>query len=198
MITLVACEGFKSNKGEASYSRVDLLAGYRYLRLNDQLSIADSFGSLDPDAPVEFRITDSFQTANEFQGADLAMQWQGGWKRWTMDGLVRTGLGNVREEVTIAGNTVITSNGINPVVYANGLLAQPTNAGTYSRDQFSVIPELGRRWVFRFCHTSRHAGNHLSVLGTGGPAWRSDRHGRQRGPAGAADHADSRGCSARL
>jgi hypothetical protein len=149
LITLLASEGFKSNKGVASYSRVDLLAGYRFLRLNDQLSIADSFGSLDPDAPVEFRITDSFQTSNEFQGADLGMQWQGGWKRWTLEALVRTGLGNVRQEVTIAGNTVITTNGINPVVYANGLLAQPTNAGTYSRDQFSVIPELGATLGFQ-------------------------------------------------
>ena len=149
MITLLACEGFKSNKGVASYSRVDLLAGYRFLRLNDKLSIADSFGSLDPDAPVEYRITDSFDTSNEFQGADLGILWQGGWKRWTLECLLRTGLGNVREEVTIAGNTVVTSNGINPVVYANGLLAQPTNAGTYSRDQFAVIPELGATLGFQ-------------------------------------------------
>ncbi len=54
---LVAGETFRDNRGTLSYSRVDMLAGYRYLKLKDRLAIADNFGSLDPDIPVEYQIT---------------------------------------------------------------------------------------------------------------------------------------------
>ena len=86
----LAGETFRDNRGTPSYSRVDLLAGYRYLQLKDHLTIADNFGSLDPDIPVEYQITDQFDTSNEFQGADLGIVWQGGWKKWTLEGLLRT------------------------------------------------------------------------------------------------------------
>jgi len=45
--------------------------------------------------------------------------------------------------VTISGTTVFTSPGGAPVTQQGGLLALPTNIGTYSRDQFSVIPQIG-------------------------------------------------------
>ena len=91
--TLVAGEAFRDNRGTPSYSRVDLLAGYRYLQLKDHLAIADNFGSLDPDIPVEYQIMDQFDTNNEFQGADVGIVWQGGWRKWSLEGLLRAALG---------------------------------------------------------------------------------------------------------
>jgi hypothetical protein len=44
--------------------------------------------------------------------------------------------------VRISGTTVITEPGLAPNVQG-GLLALPTNIGTYSRDRFSVVPEIG-------------------------------------------------------
>ena len=44
----------------------------------------------------------------------------------------------------ILGNTDITQPGQDTESFPDhGLLVQPTNAGTYNRDQFSVIPQIG-------------------------------------------------------
>ena len=140
---LVAGETFRDNRGTLSYSRVDMLAGYRYLNLKDRLSIADNFGSLDPDIPVEYQITDQFDTSNEFQGLDLGIVWQGGWKKWTLECLLKTAVGNIHQSVNIQGSTVITTGATSPVSSVGGLLALPTNIGSYGRDQVALMPELG-------------------------------------------------------
>jgi hypothetical protein len=141
--TLLACEAFRDNRGTPSYSRVDFLAGYRYLQLKDRLTINDNFGSLDPDIPIEYQIMDQFSTNNEFQGLDLGIVWQGGWKKWSLECMLRTAMGNTRQTVNIQGNTVITDGGTSPVSTVGGLLALPSNIGSYGQDQFALIPELG-------------------------------------------------------
>ncbi|MEI8380327.1 MAG: BBP7 family outer membrane beta-barrel protein [Planctomycetota bacterium] len=45
--------------------------------------------------------------------------------------------------VRINGSTVFTSSTGTSVTQNGGLLALPTNIGSYSRDQFSVVPEVG-------------------------------------------------------
>src|SRR5262249_15174735 len=52
-------------------------------------------------------------------------------------------LGSTAEVVDVAGSTVIAPPGQVPTVGNGGLLAQPTNSGHFSRDQFAVVPEVG-------------------------------------------------------
>lgn len=52
-------------------------------------------------------------------------------------------LGDAHQEVRIAGSTVFTDPVGNSVRQPGGLLALPTNMGSYSRDKFAVVPELG-------------------------------------------------------
>jgi hypothetical protein len=89
-----------------------------------------------------FAITDRFRTTNQFNGAELGVVWQGrrGW--WSMDYLMRVGVGNVHQTVTIGGNSTITENGTTNN-YNSGFFAQRTNSGTYERDRFTMIPEFG-------------------------------------------------------
>lgn len=47
------------------------------------------------------------------------------------------------QEVDIRGQTVISNSQTDDGTYAGGLLAQRTNIGTYRRDQFAIVPELG-------------------------------------------------------
>ncbi len=125
-------------------SRVDFLLGYRYARLNDQLTIQEDLTSLlGPPLQGNFAITDTFSAANDFHGADLGMvcQWDRG--PWSMELLGRLALGNVRQRVTIAGETEITGSEGDDGLYQGGLLAQTTNMGTHSRDVFAVLPQLG-------------------------------------------------------
>ncbi len=93
-------------------------------------------------ASAGFDITDNFRTRNQFNGTELGVVWQGrrGW--WSLDALMRLGIGNVHQTVTIDGSTQITENGAT-TSHGTGFLAQRTNIGTYDRDQFTIIPELG-------------------------------------------------------
>jgi hypothetical protein len=57
---------------------------------------------------------------------------------WTFDALIRLGVGNTRQRVTIDGETSING----AAAEKGGLLAQNSNIGEYSRDEFSVLPQL--------------------------------------------------------
>ena len=55
---------------------------------------------------------------------------------------MRLGIGNVNQTVTIGGQSNIVDAGV-ASSFNTGILAQRTNIGTYSRDKFTMIPELG-------------------------------------------------------
>jgi hypothetical protein len=128
-------------------SRMDALFGFRYLQLNDDLTISEDLTSIDPNSnlPVgtRFQVTDSFKTRNEFYGGQvgLAGEQRRGQFFFNWRGLV--GLGTTHKEVTIDGSTIITVPGSPATKYQGGLLALPTNIGRYTKNDFSVVPEIG-------------------------------------------------------
>ena len=129
--------------------RVDLIGGFTWLQLNENLVIAENITVL-PTAPSPPFVpgstivaTDRFETRNNFYGGQIGARaewWRGAWFT-NVRGIVA--MGDNHEQVTINGTTVFTSPGGAPVTQRGGLLALPTNIGTYNRDQFSVIPQLG-------------------------------------------------------
>ena len=123
-------------------SRLDATLGYRFWELQETLRVREQLTSQSTQSPGTFDITDRFETRNQFNGAELGFLWQGrrGW--WSLDALMRVGVGNVNQTVTIRGDTRINDNGT-VTTYNNGLLAQRTNIGTYDRDKFTMIPEFG-------------------------------------------------------
>ncbi|HTQ38802.1 MAG TPA: BBP7 family outer membrane beta-barrel protein [Pirellulales bacterium] len=122
------------------------IAGYRHLEFRENLSILENIISIDP-ANVNFvpgtalNVVDQFQTDNDFEGAQLGTQFSWNRNRWTLDGSTRLGFGNVHEKVNINGMTTITDPS-GDVTQGPGLLAQPSNDGTYSRNVFAFLPEL--------------------------------------------------------
>lgn len=126
-------------------SRIDLTMGYRFWQLDDGLTINEQLTELTTAGAVTtntFNITDRFHTSNKFNGAELGVIWQGrrGW--WSLDTLMRVGIGNVNQTVTINGASTITENGTTTNHNA-GFLTQRTNIGTYERDRFTMVPEFG-------------------------------------------------------
>ena len=126
-------------------SRIDFTAGYRYWQLKEGLTTNEQLTELTAAGVATtntFNITDRFNTNNQFNGAELGVIWQGrrGW--WSLDTLMRVGIGNVRQRVSISGASTITDNGVT-TNYNSGFLAQRTNIGTYERDQFTMVPEFG-------------------------------------------------------
>ena len=121
--------------------RVDLLLGYRYMHLDDTLGLNANVTTLDGTNQV-FNITDSFATENVFNGIETGAQLQGGWQRVSYELLAKIALGTVRQQATIVGNTDITAGGMT-TSNTGGLFAQSSNIGSFSRDEFGVVPELG-------------------------------------------------------
>ncbi|MBC8351024.1 MAG: BBP7 family outer membrane beta-barrel protein [Planctomycetes bacterium] len=127
---------------ERTESRLDLLLGYRFLRLDDSLQMREQLTSQLASDPGTFDITDSFATRNEFHGGEIGLSRTESYRRWTLDALFKIGFGNARELVSINGSTTI-DDGAGPQTFTGGLLAQRTNIGEFSRDRFALIPELG-------------------------------------------------------
>ncbi|MCA9174481.1 MAG: BBP7 family outer membrane beta-barrel protein [Planctomycetales bacterium] len=127
----------------AARTRFNLLAGYRYIGLDENLSINEDLVSLDPQAAGTFNVNDIFDTDNDFHGGELGLQWTMNRNRWELNLLAKVALGNNHERVRIRGFTVITPDGQPSTTEVGGLLAQTSNIGDYSRDEFAVVSEYG-------------------------------------------------------
>lgn len=127
--------------------RVDVLAGVRYLDLRERLGIVENVQT-DPTTPLPFdgnlvRIEDVFATHNQFYGAQVGIQgaWQFG--RLTLDGRAKLALGVTHQTLSINGSQQFPPGTPNVDTRPGGLYALNSNIGTYSRNQFSVVPEVG-------------------------------------------------------
>ncbi|MFO0912129.1 MAG: BBP7 family outer membrane beta-barrel protein [Pirellulales bacterium] len=142
----LCCEKFNIDPCQvAPYQgfRFDVLLGYRYVYLDESLGIREQLNTLQTSTNPAgfFDVQDRFDTTNTFNGGEIALAWEGYRGPWSMDVLTRLALGNNQRDVTINGSTTRTVQGItqtNP----GGLLALPSNIGTYTNDDFSLIPEL--------------------------------------------------------
>ena len=121
--------------------RVDALLGYRYLRLRDTLNINSNSMTLGTAAPVSLAVSDSFATTNNFNGAELGMLAEAWHGCWYFTAIGRLGIGGTWENVTINGSTTATANN-QSTTSAGGLLAMPSNIGSFQHTGFTVVPAL--------------------------------------------------------
>lgn len=131
-------------------SRSELLFGYRYLQLQEGVSIIEDETTLSgaPASGIFSVIRDSFQTSNQFNGFDIGYTTRRTRGFWSLDTGIKLAIGVTHQKVRIAGSSTITDNSSGPgtpVTYVGGLLAQSTNIGTYTQDEFAVVPEFDLR-----------------------------------------------------
>jgi hypothetical protein len=122
-------------------SRVDWTIGYRYLKLEEELRISEDLMSQADNTFATFDLSDAFETSNEFNGLELGMIWDAYHGRWSMEFAGRFALGNNVRRVSINGATTSVVQGA-AFQDVGGLLALPSNIGTYEDDEFVVIPEF--------------------------------------------------------
>ena len=115
---------------------MDLIAGYRYLALDENLRVGESLQALQ--VPLTFALNDSFRVNNRFNGGQIGLESEWRRNRWSLDLKAKVALGNMSERVEIFGSTLT-----NGVVANRGLLAQPSNSGTFQRNHFAVVPDVG-------------------------------------------------------
>jgi hypothetical protein len=130
---------------------VNLLGGFRYLNLRDDLSIVSNtavlpagitfFNGLPVTSPGSLGVTDDFRTLNQFYGGQIGAQAGVTWWLFNINGVAKIAAGTMREEANISGTTTASFfNG--PTQTTNGgLLAGNTNIGSHTRNIFAVVPE---------------------------------------------------------
>jgi hypothetical protein len=149
--------------------RFDLLGGFRYLELREDVDILEHVNVL-PTAdtaafgPVftpgnQIDLFDGFGTRNHFYGGQIGgrAEWVRG--RIFVDVLGKVALGDTDEELDINGNTLVTTAAGARTRTPGGLLALSDNIGSYSRNRFAVVPEAGVNVGYQInCHLRAYVG----------------------------------------
>ena len=152
-----------------TYRRIDLVAGYQFFRLNDWLQI-NSNSTLTAPGPLQglhTELNDRFSTRNEFHGGELGLRGRLARGQWSLNVLGQVAIGNINQQVTIAGTTVTTGPGGGAgITTPGGLLAQPTNIGEFERNKFSYIPQVIANVHYHLTpNVSVHLGYNIMWLG---------------------------------
>jgi hypothetical protein len=139
--------------------RLDVLMGFRYYNLSDQVLINETT-TVSNATTTTYQIQDNFRARNDFYGSELGLRTRATRGRWALDLLMKLAAGNTHETVSIAG---LTSNGGT----ANaGVLASGANLGVFQRDEFTMIPELGMEVGYQITrHLRTYAGYDILYWG---------------------------------
>ena len=126
--------------------RTDVFVGFRYLELRDELEIEEDVLVV-PGVPglggSRILVTDNFSTRNSFYGGQIGIRREIWRNRLFVNGTAKLALGVTHQVVDINGSTTIIAPGGAVTTERGGLLALSSNIGHYSRDRFSVVPEVG-------------------------------------------------------
>ena len=144
---------------DAASDHLDLLVGFRYADLSEDLLLNNStqFGT----APVllsnaTLTTSDMFGTHNHFYGGQIGAEAALDIGRFDINAHAKVAFGENIEEVTINGNTQVSG----PPALGNfstvgGFFTQPGNIGSFRHDAFAVLPEVGVNVGFKVCDRCR-------------------------------------------
>jgi hypothetical protein len=124
--------------------RIDLVGGYQFFRMDDWLQISSTSTITqagNPLAGLRQDVTDRFSTRNQFHGGEFGLRGRMARGQWSLNLLGQIAIGNMNQQVTIDGSTTTTFLGAS-ITDDRGLLAQPSNIGTFERNRFAYIPQL--------------------------------------------------------
>lgn len=145
--------GWEANVTSRWSDTAHLLLGYRTLDLRESLRITDVVSPLESDvltfqgnfidAGSLLADFDQFSTHNQFHGVQLGGRGHVSIGRLDLGVVGKLGVGWTRQTVSIDGASFLKTPGGAISVVPGGLLAQTTNIGRHSDDQFTVVPEVG-------------------------------------------------------
>lgn len=119
------------------HARLDLLAGYRYAYLGDELYLGDYSDSYD-----DYR-HNRFAVANHFHGGQIGLVGEVRWEGWYVAGAAKIALGGTTPDLTTTGAFTGTDGRIGNRFRRLGALSQE------ERTEFAVLPtvnvQLGHR-----------------------------------------------------
>jgi Putative beta barrel porin-7 (BBP7) len=125
--------------------QVDLLGGFRWLRLHETYTVTTSSPFIPPFPTDIWNTTDKFDAFNNFYGAQLGVRARYDWGRWFANGALKFGMGAMVQTVNISGSLETNDfTGFGPTeTFPGGYFALPSNIGHHTRTVFAVVPEVG-------------------------------------------------------
>ncbi|HXG10886.1 MAG TPA: BBP7 family outer membrane beta-barrel protein [Gemmataceae bacterium] len=138
--------------------RLDLIAGFRYLDLDEGVHIME-LGTLlptvQPFGGSRFFVFDNFDTRNQFYGGQLGAETELRRGRWFVNFRGKVALGGTHQTIDILGGQVVAAPDGTRQRFRGGLLALPSNIGHFNRDHFAVVPEVGVNLGYHFTDSLR-------------------------------------------
>lgn len=132
-----------------------LSSGYRFLRFRDAIGIREDLMSTDLGGVIplgtEFVVNDRFEANSRFHAMNLGLNVERSFSRWEIEASANLGLGAMNRQLEIAGQTDVTVPSLATNTTSGGLLAQPTNLGTYRSSRFTAVPEWRVKAKLRLC-----------------------------------------------
>ncbi|MBI3862836.1 MAG: BBP7 family outer membrane beta-barrel protein [Planctomycetia bacterium] len=111
------------------------LAGFRYLNLQEILTLSTDSPNVPPNLPDFFSTFDRFSAQNNFYGGQIGARATYENPYLFFNGTAKLAIGSTIENVTASG-ALFSSGGSAPGAY----LTQPTNLGSVSQSQFALVP----------------------------------------------------------
>ena len=156
---------FLAKAWECEGIRWQLLAGFRYLGLDESLDLSFTRHAIPGSGAMVFfqgnpysdpssvSASDSFQTHNQFYGGQVGAKGEMNFGMFFFTFGGKLAIGDLHESLNIMGTSTLTQPGSPNVTVPGGLFAAASNIGHYTRDEFSVLPELELRVG---CHISEN------------------------------------------
>lgn len=125
---------------------LDLNFGYRFLSFRDGLNIREDLISIDQGGVIPvgttFDVNDSFATLNQFHGGSIGSTLKAKFQEWDFGVYGGGAMGALNRKLNTVGSTHVTIPGLDTDSYHGGLLALPSNMGSYHSTRFVAIPEI--------------------------------------------------------
>jgi hypothetical protein len=136
--------------------KLEVFAGFRYLRMDETLTINTVRGPFNPGSLVFFQSSigptagqfntttnDSFGTTNAFNGGQVGLRGILKFGVWSLSGDAKIAMGATTERLNISGTSSLVTQGSNTTVQTapGGIFALPSNSGVFANNKFAYVPE---------------------------------------------------------
>jgi hypothetical protein len=150
--------------------RVEVLAGFRYLELREDLTFSTTSTGIQPQGDgsnngLVLNTQDQFDTDNRFYGWQVGVRGEYRLGSLFVDASAKIALGDMDQTVTVNGAAVTNFFNAPPggpfagvpaqVVAGSGAFAQPSNVGRTSRHQIAAVPEVRTVVGYQFAPWAR-------------------------------------------
>jgi hypothetical protein len=143
------------NLYSCDWVRVALQGGFQYLSLDEGLSLDQVF--YDTAGVGALAVRDQVYASNHFYGAVAGAQVGFGSGPLGFDVTGKVAVGPSQQKYSILGTTTATGTafGLPAGTAPSGLFALPSNSGTFSRNNFLVVPQFQARFTLDVFHNVR-------------------------------------------